>query len=510
MSYQGPPFFRGPDLSNVNTITSQESPSFNFLDVSSLRTELPTSPSEVSLHTAASTVDSDTYSGRISPTAYNRLGHGKVVRDSDCLSGHTLGVVNLDTSTDFIRTDTSQRLTELRQMMREEPEPLDYYIVPSEDFHQSRYVAATDKRLEFISAFTGSQATAIISISEALLFVRFQYSSKADRELDQNWKIRKVGFPGLDGRDWVQWLSDRPSGIIVGVDARLITHDRSQTALIGAILPTPPPSLVPLKKTGELIPPPSRIEAASQLTIALEANGSRLKFPRVNLIDIIWKNRPPYHFSQIYIHEEKYAGRPATEKIHAIRGWIKQQKPLPRPSSSKITMSNTPTATIIASLPNVAWILNLRAADLPFTPVFRAYLFISIVAVVLFVDRRKVPQEVQQYLSDMQIVLRDYEEVFSFLRTGGWGAGRVLIEPKTPYVISLMLSSPRYILAHTYCDQLKALKTETEIQGFREAYLRDGAAMVRWFAWLDEKMAQGEPPSEFEDKRALKWLKRET
>lgn len=88
-------------------------------------------------------------------------------------------------------------------------------------------------------------------------------------------------------------------------------------------------------------------------------------------------------------------------------------------------MSNTPTATIISSLPNVAWILNLRGSDLPFTPVFHAYLFVSVAAAVLFVDRKKVNQEVERYLKDMGVVLRDYTDVFTFLRTGGWGAGRV-------------------------------------------------------------------------------------
>ncbi|KAG9044466.1 hypothetical protein FS837_008111 [Tulasnella sp. UAMH 9824] len=482
MSPLGLPFFRKASTDSHNTITSQESASSTSLVLSTPRTELPTSPSQASLHTTAGTVDSIPYSGRISPTAYNQLGFGKVVSDGGYLSVHTLGVLNgkqLDASTNVIRTDTTQRLTELRQGMKQEPEPLDYYIVPSEDAHQSEYVAAIDKRREFISGFTGSQGTAVISHSEALLFVDSRYYSQADKQLDQNWKIRKVGSPGQDGRDWVQWLSDRPKGIIVGVDSRLIAH-----------------------------------ETASQLTTALQANGSRLKFPRLNLIDVIWKNRPPKPFGQIYIHEEKYAGKPANEKIDAVRAWIKQQKPHPsyRSQSSnspnKVTMANTPTATIIASLPNVAWILNLRGSDLPFTPVFHAYLFVSLAAAVLFVDRKKVSSEVERYLKEMNVVLRDYGDVFTFLRTGGWGAGRVLIEPKTPYVISLMLSSPRYILAPAYCDEMKALKTETEIQGFREAYLRDGAAMVRWFAWLDEKMAKGEPVSEWGASQKLTEYKR--
>lgn len=219
--------------------------------------------------------------------------------------------------------------------------------------------------------------------------------------------------------------------------------------------------------------------------------------------------------------------------MQAIRAWIKTQKPYPtytvsqKAANSKSSMANIPTATIISSLPNIAWLLNLRGSDLPFTPVFHAYFFVSLVAAVLFVDRKKVNHEVESYLKSIGVVLRDYGEVFTFLRTGGWGAGRVspdslfwsddanlpynvqvLIEPNTPYVISLMLSSPRYILASSYSDEMKALKNEAEVGGFRKAYLRDGAAMVRWFAWLDEKMAKGEPVSEWGASQKLTEYKR--
>lgn len=187
------------------------------------------------------------------------------------------------------------------------------------------------------------------------------------------------------------------------------------------------------------------------MTTALLANGSRLKFPRLNLIDVIWKNRPPKPNGQIYIHEEKYAGKPANEKIDDIRAWIRAQKPHTTYSTAKsspngkVSMSNTPTATIIASLPNVAWILNLRGSDLPFTPVFHAYLFVSVAAAVLFVDRKKVNMDVERYLKEMGVVLRDYTDVFTFLRTGGWGAGRVSVLGSSQLIALLTWFYDRYL-----------------------------------------------------------------
>lgn len=174
----------------------------------------------------------------------------------------------------------------------------------------------------------------------------------------------------------------------------------------------------------------SSTENAIQITTALHANGSKLKFPRLNLIDVVWKNRPPKPYGQVYIHEEKFHGQPAQEKLQNLRTWIKAQKPYPNYAQPKTTppkssMANVPTATILCSLPNIAWMLNLRGSDLPFTPVFHAYLFVSLVAAVLFVDRKKVNREVEGYLKSIGVVLRDYGDVFTFLRTGGWGAGRV-------------------------------------------------------------------------------------
>lgn len=473
------PFFRKASTDSNTSISSASSTSSSGTikqhDLASL-----TNPSSTTLQSQLSIP----YSGRISPTQAAKVGWGKVVAEGGYLSVHTLGVLNgKESAEDFKRHDSSHVLQEIRALMKKEPEPLDYYIIPSEDAHQSEFVAPCDKRREFVSGFTGSCGTAVISHTEALLFVDARYYAQADRQLDKNWRMKKVGQ--ANAKDWVDWLGERPPGSIVGIDSRLVSH-----------------------------------ETATKLTTYLLANGSRIKFPRLNLVDVVWKQRPPKPNGQIYIREEKYAGQPATEKIAAIQAWIKTQKPYPNYATANAkaitngakpqsTMSNIPTATIISNLSSVAWLLNLRGSDLPFTPVFHAYLFISTAAAVLFVDRKKLTPDVEMYLKSMGVVLRDYGEVFNFLRTGGWGAGRVLIDAQTPYVISLMLSSPRYMLASSYGEEKKALKNETEIAGFRAANLRDGAAMVRWFAWLDEKMTKHEPVSEWGASQKLNELKRE-
>jgi len=226
-------------------------------------------------------------------------------------------------------------------------------------------------------------------------------------------------------------LAERPERCLIGIDSRLISHGR--------------PRLIHPLTCRQLTPTPPITDIATQLTQSLARNGSRLKFPRLNLIDVIWKQRPAKPSGQIYIHEERFAGRSAKEKIESIQTWIKAQKPLhtyavnKNPAVKTSSMANVPTATIISNLSSVAWLLNLRGSDLPYTPVFHSYLFVSLAAAVLFVDRKKISSEVETYLKQMNVVLRDYGDIFTFLRQGGWGAGRVRHRLVTDLIFYLTL-----------------------------------------------------------------------
>ncbi|KAF8312866.1 Creatinase/aminopeptidase [Clavulina sp. PMI_390] len=407
------------------------------------------------------------------------FGWGKIIREGKLLSVSTLVGGNrvrlnsagttappiVEEKPAMRRLDSTTRLAELRELMKAEPEGgLDFYIVPSEDAHQSEYTAPPDRRREFISGFTGSAGVAIISRSGAAhLFVDSRYWVQASRELDHNWTLHKVGATSSGDektgggtvhiQPWNEWLKDRPRGSRIGIDSRLISH-----------------------------------EHATALSAALNARYSKLVFPRVNLVDKVWKSRPAKPSGQVFVWSEKYAGKSAAEKLDELRSWIRSQRPAAPPV----------VATFFASLSSIAWLLNIRGSDVDFNPVVISYLFVTTKQAILFVDKSKVDSETAAYLKAQGVSLRDYADVWSFLRKAEWGDGKVLIDKQTPHAVALMLTSARYTITPSWVDQAKAIKNEVEIQGFRNAYTRDGAAMVKWLAWLDEVIRAGQPITEWE------------
>lgn len=146
----------------------------------------------------------------------------------------------------------------------------------------------------------------------------------------------------------------------------------------------------------------------------------------------------------------------------------------------------------------IAYLLNLRGDDIPFNPVFHSYLFISAEKAILFIEPAKVEKSVDEYLQSIGVERREYNDIWTFLRKKEWGEGKIIISPQTSYVISLMLTSFRYTILPSIVDEMKAIKNEVELNGMRDAYLRDGVAYVRWLAWLEGKMSEGYDITEYE------------
>ncbi|KAF8598400.1 Creatinase/aminopeptidase [Ceratobasidium sp. AG-I] len=155
-------------------------------------------------------------------------------------------------------------------------------------------------------------------------------------------------------------------------------------------------------------------------------------------------------------------------------------------------------STFVSSLSAIAWLLNLRGGDVPHNPLFHAYLWVGVEEATLFVDTRKLGDEVKQYLWDLRVSVKELSDVWGYLRKREFGSGKVILPPSTPYVVSLLLTYPNYIIAPSFVDATKAIKNELEIEGFRRAYIKDGVAMTRWFAWLEEQIRTGNAITEWE------------
>jgi len=242
-------------------------------------------------------------------------------------------------------------------------------------------------------------------------------------------------------------------------------------------------------------------ETALQLYPLLQAKKSKLVYPSQNLIDLVWEGKPTRSKNKIYVQPIEYTGKDASKKIIQVRDWIKN---LPVSSHSNSPSKGPPppsqqhVGTLESNLACIAYVLNLRGDDVPFNPVFIAYLYIGLDRAILFIEQDKVEQPVREYLQNLRVEIRDYNGIWSFLRTREWGEGKVIISPQTSYAISLMLTHYRYTVAPSIIEEIKSVKNEVEIQGLKRAYLRDGACYVQFLAWLEEKMAKGFQISEWE------------
>ena len=409
-------------------------------------------------------------------------------------------------------------------------------VIPSEDGHLSEYVANSDKRLYWLSGFTGSAGTAIVSKRSAYLFVDSRYWSQAERELDANWTVHKTGTPEI--KDWLEWAITCPRGSKIGIDSRMISHEK-----------------------------------ATRLYKGLYDRGSKLAHPRQNLVDLVWEDRPKRPKDSVYVQPIQFTGKDAKTKLADIRKWIRKQNAalgkekggLTRSASSASTAAKqaaaqTPTkepikrsnttppqqvgkastpppasavpvrlagppgvkrsnsspiapgpsgpdrmaCLFISDLASIAYTLNLRGSDIPFNPVFTAYLLVGVDGkTVLFIESEKLPTEVRDYLRELGVSLKEYSEVWSYLRQKQWGEGKVIINPNTPYAVSIIIGSARFVVLPAHVEEVKAVKNEVEIEGMRSAYIRDGVAMVRWFAWLDQKYSRGYEITEWEASEKL-------
>lgn len=370
------------------------------------------------------------------------------------------------------KIDTSERLESLRVEMGKHQ--LDYYIIPSEDAHGSEYVAASDKRREFISGFTGSAGEAIVSKNTAYLMVDSRYWFQAEREVDPaSWVIVRVG--SADGpRDWIEWLMGRIKGARLGIDARMLSHEKS-------------------------------------VVINAKINGtdSKMVYPPQNLIDLVWKSKPSKSKASVFKQEIEYTGMDTRTKIEKIRSWIKEQKPT-QPSYAKgpPTQAQKHVATLISSLPCIAWILNLRGQDIPYNPLFHAYLYVGLDKTIVFLDGSKVDESVSGYLQELGVERRDFVEIWNFLRGRGWGEGKVLLPPTTSYAISLMITQLRYTVTLPFVEHLMAVKNKVEIEGLKRSYTRDGLAYVQFLAWLENKLQEGYDITEWEAANRLTEFRR--
>ncbi|EXJ79787.1 xaa-Pro aminopeptidase [Capronia epimyces CBS 606.96] len=346
--------------------------------------------------------------------------------------------------------DTTTQLAQLRELMRQHK--LDVYIVPSEDSHQSEYIAPCDARRAYISGFTGSAGTAVITLEKAALATDGRYFNQASKQLDSNWLLLKQGLE--DVPTWQEWTTEQAEGgKTVGVDPTVITASDARK----------------LKET---------LKKKSQAALVGVAE---------NLVDEIWKERPARPAEKVIVLSTKYAGKSYKDKLADLRKDLKKKKA---------------AGMVVSMLDEVAWLFNLRGSDIPYNPVFFSYASVTPNSATLYVDSSKVGQDVKDHLSGV-VDIKPYDSLFSDLANiAETAAGEVqtdeatkshtpklLLSNKSSWALSLGLGGEEKVEeSRSPIADAKAIKNATELEGMRQCHVRDGAALIEYFAWLEDEL----------------------
>ncbi|OHW96364.1 metallopeptidase family m24 [Colletotrichum incanum] len=347
------------------------------------------------------------------------------------------------------RIDTTSRLFRLRELMKERN--VNVYVIPSEDSHASEYIAGCDARREFISGFSGSAGCAVVTLDKAALATDGRYFNQASKQLDQNWQLLKQGLQ--DVPTWQEWSAEQSAGgKVVGVDPELITGSTA-------------------KKLAEKIK---------------RSGGSDLVPLDENLVDLVWaQDRPARPKNPVKVLPEKFSGKDVKTKLKELR--------------QELDKKNS-RAFVVSMLDEIAWLFNLRGDDIPYNPVFFSYAIITSDSATLYVDDSKLGEETRAYLAGNDVDVKPYEIIFDSIGalrasekstevTPGASSKRFMISTKASWALKRSLGGDGQVdEVRSPIGDSKAVKNKNEMAGMRACHIRDGAALIEYFAWLEDQL----------------------
>jgi len=330
------------------------------------------------------------------------------------------------------------------------------YIVPSEDPHMSEYAPAHQGRREFISGFTGSAGTVLVTLDSAMLWTDGRYFLQASTELAPCWTLMKGGTKGVPTlQDWL--VQHVPAGGKVGIDA--FVHTQAE---------------------------------AEGLAAALEDAGKSLVAVDGNLVDAVWgSDRPAAPTAPLRVHALKWAGETAQDKVKRVFADAE---------------ARGTDAMLVTALDEVGWLLNLRGSDVSFNPVFLSYVIVDQGRATLYVDQGKLTPEVKEHLAAAGVAVKDYDLAIEDVAALAAGGKKILADPKkvsyafakaaetrpaAPKKAKLSSPSTALVKGNSPVTLAKGVKNDDELAGMREAHLRDAVALAKFFHWLEVEVGRG-------------------
>ncbi|WP_115268758.1 aminopeptidase P family protein [Fusobacterium necrogenes] len=349
-----------------------------------------------------------------------------------------------------------ERLLKLKALMKERE--IDFYIIPSNDYHQSEYVEDYFKCREWLSGFTGSAGVIVVSQEEVGLWTDGRYFTQAENQLKGSGiKLFKMGEEGVV--TYSQYIiKNIKVGDTLGFDSKVLA-----TSIV-------------LGFEKDLIEK------------KIKLNGD------YDLVGELWENRPALSQSEVFILEEKYSGESTESKLGRIRNIIEKENC---------------DINILTSLDDIAWIFNLRGSDVKNNPVNLAYAVITIDRAVLYINERKLNSKVERYLYENNIEVRDYFEIYEDMERISNSNIIMMDLNKVNYDIYRKLNPGiKIVNKENPSTLMKACKNATELQNLRNSHIKDGVAVTKFMYWLKNNIGK-ENITELSATKKLESLRKE-
>jgi len=324
------------------------------------------------------------------------------------------------------------RIAKLQELMKREG--MNGYIVPTSDFHESEYVGTYFKSRSFMSGFSGSAGTLVVTDTKAGLWTDGRYFIQAASELEDTgitlYRSGEEGVPTI-----TEFLKEElASNSVLGFDGRVLNSNFAKELL---------------EKLSD-----------KQITAAYEKD----------LVDEIWTERPSLSKEPAFLLDVKYSGKSTKDKLHTLREEMKRLHA---------------TTHVITTLDDIAWLFNMRGNDISYNPVVLAYAVITLDNAYLFVEKDKLNTPILEEFAQNNITIHEYNSIYEYVKTITKEEVVLLDLRKVNYAIYKNIDEDvKVIDAHNPTILMKAVKNQVEIENLRNSHIKDGVAFTKFMYWL--------------------------
>ena len=330
-----------------------------------------------------------------------------------------------------------ERLAALREEMKKRN--IAIYVVPTADFHESEYVGSYFKARKFITGFTGSAGTAVITLTEAGLWTDGRYFVQAAKQLEGTTvTLYKMGMEGVPRvNEYIE--NTLAEGECLGFDGRVVNGGWGKEL-----------EEIVAKKHGSL-------------------------YVDEDLIDLIWKDRPAMSAEPVRILDMAYTGKSTKEKLADVRAVMKEKGA---------------QLHLMSSLYDIAWLLNVRGNDISYVPVVLSFLALSEDSCTWFVQEQIGTEELKPYLTENGITTQPYESFYDYVKN--IHVDKVLMNKQVANyrICNNIPASVEVLDEKDPTERMKAIKNETEVRNTRNAHVKDAVAMCRFMYWLKKNVGK--------------------